>query len=824
MSTGSLVVKISADINSFSRELNKMTKDVDKAAKKLTEIGKGMTLGITLPAALAAVALGKMAVENEAVAGKMQRSFGPALSQMNTLIEHLMAIVPETATDLQKLATNTNDFARGLGMAAPKAELLTEQMMKMAADISSRKMIDYADALDIVQKGLSGQTRGLKQAGIVIDQAQIKQEAYRLGLLRVGHELTPLGTALATYSLMTKQLSQVQGDANASWNDTGRQLAFAKRDLMEFFDATSNLMIPAIRLLARVLKGAVDALNKLPDWLRQSVLVFGGFLAVLGPTIILVAKLTQAITVLRAAMTLLAAGSALKKLIAVLTAPEVLLGLAALAVALGIGIALWKKYHKEVKGIKPELDGLLDVKSLLGGATDADNKSPLQSFQEHARQTTTYVTDLIAMTNGPLGKAQRMIVDLNAQALDLYDKQTDKLGEMAQAARQVARETQTILSAMILMATFDFPDKGGLFTRQQHMQMQIGVQSRRTTSDNELKLNAANQMIGDETTLRMRELLLTLPPVFNAVRLAAVDLGEQFRKAHQDLSVSFEKFKMGYGSTSGLGNAASAGLQAGLAGALDSLGPFALAMTAVGKIMQGFMPILDKLFAPLVVLGQIIATMITPVLKLLFVPLKLLGIVVAFLGEIVARVTAAIATAIATVLTGIGKALNMIPFLHLGNGLIAAGNALRGYAASQYEAADQLKRQRKDLQRLQFDDAAEGLNNFTSATNRASDAIINAASTFKLNLAKFNARDFDQRAPLNLSAYYPNGTSGTATPNGLATPAGASTKSLDGKTPLANITLDGKVVAQVTVDHLRTAASRQYGDASRIKDVVVVGT
>jgi hypothetical protein len=104
MSAGSLVVRISADINSFSRELNKMTKDVDKAAKKMTELGKGLTLGITLPAALAAVALGKMAVENEAVAGKLQRSFGPALSNVNGLIEKMMKIVPETQTELQKMA------------------------------------------------------------------------------------------------------------------------------------------------------------------------------------------------------------------------------------------------------------------------------------------------------------------------------------------------------------------------------------------------------------------------------------------------------------------------------------------------------------------------------------------------------------------------------------------------------------------------------------------------------------------------------------------------------------------------------------------------
>jgi hypothetical protein len=505
-----------------------------------------------------------------------------------------------------------------------------------------------------------------------------------------------------------------------------------------------------------------------------------------------------------------------------LTAPEIIAGLLAIAIVIGGVIALWKKFHKETKENPFKLDKPLDVRALLGGTTSASKDDPLQAFQRHAKETLSYVTDLVATTSGPLDAAIRSVVDLNGQAVALYDKQVDKLGEIAQAARQVAKETMTMIAGFSLMQTFDFPDKGGLFTRQQHMQRQVGVSSRQVVSENQLKFNASQQMIGDESSLRLRELMLSLPPVFDSVRNAAVELGEQFRRAHQDLATEFSKIKSGYTSVGGFGSAAGAGIQAGLSGALSSLGPFALAMTAVGKIMQGFMPVVDKLLGPLIVLGQIIATMITPMLKILFVPLKLLGIVVAFLGEIVARVTAAIATAIATVLIGIGKALNMIPFLHLGSGLIKAGDALAGYAKDQYAAAAQLKQQRKDLQHLQFDDAADGLNNFTNATNTASDAIINAASTFKLNLAKFNARDFDQRAPLNLSAYYPNGTSGTATPSGLVPSGGSSTRSLAGDTPLANIVLDGKIVAQVTVDHLRTAASRQYGDSSRIKDVVVI--
>jgi hypothetical protein len=156
------------------------------------------------------------------------------------------------------------------------------------------------------------------------------------------------------------------------------------------------------------------------------------------------------------------------------------------------------------------------------------------------------------------------------------------------------------------------------------------------------------------------------------------------------------------------------------------------------------------LLGPLVALGQILATMLTPILRILFIPLKYLGIIVAFLGEIIARVSLQSRRRSATSSSGSVEALNKIPFLHLGSGIEAAGNALKGYAADQYAAADQLKRQRKELEGLQFDDAANGLNGLAKRGRQRVESIVNASKTFKLELSKFNARDYD-KTPLNLS-------------------------------------------------------------------------
>src|SRR4051812_35912828 len=113
MAAGSLVVRISADINDFSRSLNKMTREVQHAADAVAEVGKKMTLAITLPVGLAALALSKLALDSDLVAAKFDRSMGPAVGRMNGLIGQLMKVVPETHVEMQKFAVLSNDFARG---------------------------------------------------------------------------------------------------------------------------------------------------------------------------------------------------------------------------------------------------------------------------------------------------------------------------------------------------------------------------------------------------------------------------------------------------------------------------------------------------------------------------------------------------------------------------------------------------------------------------------------------------------------------------------------------------------------------------------------
>src|SRR5689334_10403505 len=102
--SSSLVVRVSADLNDFTRSLNQMTRDVDRASAKLASLGTSLTVGITLPVIGAAAALAKMAAENEDIGARFERTFGSAASAVQSSITTMMKSVPEANTELQKMA------------------------------------------------------------------------------------------------------------------------------------------------------------------------------------------------------------------------------------------------------------------------------------------------------------------------------------------------------------------------------------------------------------------------------------------------------------------------------------------------------------------------------------------------------------------------------------------------------------------------------------------------------------------------------------------------------------------------------------------------
>ncbi len=309
--SSSLVVKISADINDFAKQLNAATREVDRASRKITDIGKTMTLAITAPFVALGAALSKAAADDEASIKKLEHTFGQSASNMEGFIKNLMKTVPETDDALRQLTSSTDVFLRSLGFGVPKAVEMTKAVSTLAGDLAAFNHVSLETAQSALQSGLAGQTRGLKEFLINISETDIKTRAYKMGLAEVGDELSHTATAQAAWALILEKSKVQQGEAARTINDDANALARLRQSADAVADSFGKVFLPIAAKVVGVTSDILRGMDELSPTTKNWVVAIGGIAAAVGPAIVIVGSLTESIFRLSKALTALGTGSAL---------------------------------------------------------------------------------------------------------------------------------------------------------------------------------------------------------------------------------------------------------------------------------------------------------------------------------------------------------------------------------------------------------------------------------------------------------------------------------------------------------------------------------
>ncbi len=594
--SSSLVVKISADINDFSKQLNQMTRDVDRASKKIAEMGKSLTIGITIPVAAAAVALSKMAAENEDTGARVERVFGAMAASVNASIKTMMQSVPETQTELQKMAIAIDNMAQGLGLAPQNAAAMSESLLKLAGDASAFAHVPMAEALDALSRGLAGRTKGLLEFGIAISASDIEQRAMQMGLLNTGNKLTETGTALAAYSLIMERSSRITGEAARTAEQSGKSFAFLKRDLLELADQVSALVLPAMSGLAKSARDLVGFLAAIPEPVTKTVFALAAFAAVVGPLLFGLSKLAQTFVSVRAGLSLLAKGEGIIGFFASLTNPvtAAIVGLGALTVAI---LALYEAY-KKLRGATPEeltsqaqkdlandptlnaaltKAGVMKPGAGLGGQNAPTQFNPKDQFAQFSENVNLLDKAFENAVNTG-GRLNPLFVQLNALQKEGAKLATETAGQFSQQAEQVQNavaqlqrlaDIRNVINSgnpqkelqAIINRPIDVGAAGATAGVDAALKYRTDVAARLGSSSFQLPINAPVEAsiqsrnlagfngVGGSVAndLALREELLKLPDGFDAARQAAVDLAEAQRQADEMTALEFEKLKIKLG-------------------------------------------------------------------------------------------------------------------------------------------------------------------------------------------------------------------------------------------------------------------------------------
>jgi hypothetical protein len=342
-----------ANTKELDKALDGATKRLRDTAGKMNDLGKSLSIGLTAPIA----AFGAIATKNAVDSAKAIAQVEAAVQSTGGAAGRSVAQLEEMAAGLQRISLYDDDqilkevtanlltFTKVTGTQFDKAQVaILNLSTRLGTDLTSAS-VQVGKALNDPIKGVTA----LGRAGVQFTAQQKEQIA----------ALVESGDVAGAQTIILQELeTQFGGAAEAAANvDPYTQLANEVGNLSEDFGAIIN---DALKPFVGFVRQVVDSIKGWSDETKTTVLVIGGLLAVLGPTLIAVAGLINAYTTIKGA--LLAAKTAQLGLnLSVLANPYVA---AAAAVAVLVGaMVLYKSETDKARQAKEDFDNVVAGKS-----------------------------------------------------------------------------------------------------------------------------------------------------------------------------------------------------------------------------------------------------------------------------------------------------------------------------------------------------------------------------------------------------------------------------------------------------------------------------
>ena len=270
MNVGTLTALLSIDHAKFDRGLDKAHANAEGFATKTGGSFRKFALaGAAAFAAVAGAAIGffgdatKQAEDNIKAADYFTRIYGKAGDAVESWNKQQAAAYGVSDTEALKAEASIGMIAKAMGFTQAQASGMSEQLLKTAANLAAMKNIPVSDALSAITRGLAGQTRGLKQMGIVITPIMIKQEAMTLGLYKGKGALSDHAKAAASYALILQRGAVANGEFAKGQNDLSNQLKVAGAEWSNLMDTAGRAIMP---LVTAVLPSLLGALQTFSNW------------------------------------------------------------------------------------------------------------------------------------------------------------------------------------------------------------------------------------------------------------------------------------------------------------------------------------------------------------------------------------------------------------------------------------------------------------------------------------------------------------------------------------------------------------------------------
>jgi hypothetical protein len=439
-SIADLIIRISADLKQYEKSLSKMSADFERVGKKMTDTGKTLTKGVTLPILGAIGASVMLASDLEESMNKVDVAFGKSSGDVREWSETTLksfGIAQGTALDM---AATFGDMGTAMGQLPETAADMSTNLAGLAGDLASFKNIGIDQAATALRGIYTGEGEALKTLGIVMQDNTLIAYAQAEGYKKQYKEMTQAEKVALRYEYVMDATANAQGDFSRTSEGTSNQLRIAKESIKQAGATLGTHLLPQVAKALDWFNGLVERFTNLDDKTQKNIISIGLMAAAIGPALTIFGKLSGGIggliTKVTTAASAISGGKGLTASLTSLIGPQGIAMLAVAAVAV-IGTAIYnfaKDSRDATNDVRNFIASLEDTSEAYGKRLDgidanadaaqklADKLYALDSVEQKTNSQKLQMIDLVKQLN-------EQMPELNLE----IDQQTGHLNKTADA-------------------------------------------------------------------------------------------------------------------------------------------------------------------------------------------------------------------------------------------------------------------------------------------------------------------------------------------------------------------------------------------------------
>ncbi len=271
------VLKVVADVKDAVDGVTKVADKTTSMKDKMLGVGKAVAAGV---ATAAVIEFGKASINAAADADDamdaINAAFGSASGEIANFAKGAADNMGLSTAAYETMAAKTGNLLQSVGISNTDAAKSTEILSSRAADMAAIWGTSTEDAMDAINKGLTGATKGLQQFGVKISANEIEARAMAKGYVDASGKVTDAGKAIAAQELILEKTSNVQGAWADNSKDLGSQQEILKAKMENLQATLGQKLLPIVVQLMSMAQPILNFLAANANWLVPIAGVIAG--------------------------------------------------------------------------------------------------------------------------------------------------------------------------------------------------------------------------------------------------------------------------------------------------------------------------------------------------------------------------------------------------------------------------------------------------------------------------------------------------------------------------------------------------------------------